>query len=183
MPFHVERFRLSYKKVVGKDPQSMLGIRLLEYKLMKTPAKKASFIKKLMDKLLAKNSKRVAKKVMLECGYMMRDGVGRCINEHRIRRTKKLYAESKDIRDFTERLSRHSGGKLEFEGNSIKATYNRCYCGSVSRTKEKIPLTYCYCGAGWYKRLFEEVLSRPVKVEVLSSIANGAEKCELKIYI
>lgn len=38
MPFHVDRFRLSYKTVVGKDSLSGLGIRLSEYKLMKTPA-------------------------------------------------------------------------------------------------------------------------------------------------
>jgi hypothetical protein len=66
MPFRIDRFRLSYKTVVGKDPSSGLGIRLSEYKIMKTPARKASFIKKLMDRLLAKNSRRVATKVMLE---------------------------------------------------------------------------------------------------------------------
>jgi predicted hydrocarbon binding protein len=182
MPFHIDRFRLSFKEVVGKNPSSVLSIRMSEYKLMKTPAKKASFIKRLMDSLLDKTSKRVAKKVMLACGYMMRDGVSRCINEHKIERTKKLYIESKNIKDFIERLSKHGGGNLKYEGNSIKATYNRCYCGSVSKTKEKIPLTYCYCGAGWYKRLFEEVLDRPVRVEVLQSIVNGADKCVLRIY-
>jgi len=182
VPFHVDRFDLSFKEVVGKDPSSMLRISLSEYKSMKTPVQKASFIRKIMDRLLAKTSKRVAKKVMLECGYMMRDGVSRCINEHKIKRTKQLYAESRNIEDFIERLGRHSGGKFKLEGNSIKAIYNRCYCGSVSRTKEKIPSIYCYCGAGWYKRLFEEVLGRPVRVEVLQSIANGADECVLRIY-
>ena len=181
MPFHIDRFYLSFKEVVGKDPSSVLRVKLSEYKSMKTPARKADFIRKIMDRLLAKTSKRVAKKVMLECGYMMRDGVSRCINEHRIKRTKELYAESENIEDFIERLSRHSGGKLRFEGSILKATYKRCYCGSVSKTKEKIPLVYCYCGAGWYKRLFEEVLGRPVRVEVLQSIASGADECVLQI--
>jgi predicted hydrocarbon binding protein len=183
VPFHLDRFCLSYKEVVGQNASLVLGIRLSDYKSMKTPQKKADFIKKLMDKLLAKNSKRVANKVMLECGYMLRDGVSRCINEHRIRRTKELYAKSKSIEDFIKRLEKHSGGKFKSKGNSIIATYNRCYCGSVSGTKEKIPLTYCYCGAGWYKRLFEEVLGKPVGVEVLQSIVNGARKCELRIHI
>ena len=181
MPFHVDRFALSFKEVVGKDPSSELRIKLSEYKSMKTPARKADFIRKIMDRLLAKTSKRVAKKVMLECGYMMRDGVSRCINEHKIKRTKELYAESKNIEDFIERLSKHSGGKLRFDNSTLRATYKRCYCGSVSKTKEKIPLVYCYYGAGWYKRLFEEVLGRPLRVEVLKSIANGADECVLKI--
>jgi predicted hydrocarbon binding protein len=183
MPFHVDRFCLSFKEVVGKNPSSLLGIKFSEYEKLKAPAAKANFIKRIMDRMLAKNSKSVAKKVMLECGYMMRDGVSRCINENRIRKTKELFARSEDLKDFVYKYSKHSGGKLEFKDNVIKATYNRCYCGSVSGTKEKIPLTYCYCGAGWYKRLFEEVLSRPVKVEVLRSIASGADKCELAIYI
>lgn len=183
MPFHVDRFCVSYKEVVGQNVSSVLSIRLSDYKSMKTPRSKAGFIKKLMDRLLAKHSKRVSNKVMLECGYMMRDGVSRCINDHRIKATKDLYTKSKDLEDFIERYNKHSGGKLELKANAIMATYNRCFCGSVSGTKEKIPLTYCYCGAGWYKRLFEEVLGKPVRVEVLQSIISGAEKCELRIHI
>lgn len=183
MPFHVDRFSLSFTEVVGKDASSVLGIRLSEYSQAKTPANKARFMRRLMDRLLVKTSKREANKVMLECGYMMRDGVSRCINENRIKRTKALYAESRGMKDFIERYNKHGGGSLRLEGKSIKATYDRCYCGSVSRAKEKIPLTYCYCGAGWYKRLFEEVLSMPVKVKVLKSIANGAERCEIEVRI
>jgi hypothetical protein len=108
---------------------------------MKTPAKKAGFIKGLIDNLSRKASKSVAKKVMFECGYMMRDGVSRCINENKIKRTKKLYTDSKNIKDFVTRLSKQGGGNLKSEGNTIEATYDRCYCGSVSRTKERIALT------------------------------------------
>jgi predicted hydrocarbon binding protein len=164
MPFHVDRFSLSFKEVVGEDPSSVLGVKLSEYKLMKTATRKASFIKTLMDKLLTKKSKRIAKKVMLECGYLMRDGVSRCINEHKIKSTKKSFAKSKNLKDFIERFNKHNAGKLAFEGHSIKATYSRCYCG-----------------AGWYKRLFEEVLDSPVRVKVLQSIANGADRCVMEI--
>ena len=181
MPFHVDRFRISFRETTGKNATSALGIRFSEYKSIKTPGGKANFIKKLMDRLLAKYPKRVASKVMLECGHMMRDGVSRCINEHKIKRTRALFAGSRNMKDFLEKFSKHSGGKLRLEGHSIIATYHRCYCGSVSRTKDKIPLTYCYCGAGWYKRLFEEVLGSPVRVDVVQSIASGADTCLLRI--
>lgn len=183
MPFHVDRFRISFKEVVGKDPSSILHIRLSEYRLMKTPAKKAHFIKRLMDKLTAKYPQRVATKVMLECGYMMRDGVSHCINEHRIKKMKQLFDGSKNLEEFIRKFGKQSGGKLALKGNIIRATYNRCYCGSVSQTKEKIPLIYCYCGAGWYKRLFQEVLGKQVGVKVLKSIASGAETCDLEIRV
>lgn len=183
MPFHVDRFDASFKEVTGKNPSSFLRMNPSEYKLLKTPARKASFITRMMGRLVAKTSKRTAEKVMLECGCMARDGVSRCINEHIIKRTKELYAGSKNIEDFIQRYNKHGGGKLKREGKKIKAIYSRCYCGSVSGAKEMIPMSYCYCGAGWYKRLFEEVLAKPVKVKVLKSIASGAEKCELVISI
>jgi predicted hydrocarbon binding protein len=181
VPFHVDRFRISFKEVVGESPSSVFRIKFSEYRVIKTSVKKAHFIKKLMDRLLAKYPKRTAKKIMLECGYMMRDGVSHCINEHRIKTARALFAESKNLKDFIGKLSKHGGGKLTLEGNSIKAVYDRCYCGSVSKTREKIPLIFCYCGAGWYKRLFEEVLGSPVRVEVVQSIANGADQCVLRI--
>ena len=181
MPFHLDRFCLSYKEIAGKDPSTVLGMRLSGYDSLKTPASKAGFIKELMCELLAKNSEGVARRVMLECGYMMRDGVSRCINEHKIKRTKVLFEKSKDLKDFLARLSKQGGGKFMLGGNSIIATYHRCYCGSVSRAREEIPLTYCYCGAGWYKRLFEEVLGRTVTVKLVQSIASGADECVFRI--
>ncbi len=183
MPFHVDRFLISFEEVVGKAPSSLLDVELSDYKSVKTPVQKAAFIKKLMEELLTKTSKHAAEKVMLECGYMMRDGVSRCINEHKIKRTKVLFAEARNLEDFFEKYNKHSGGSLKLKGNLAKATYDRCYCGSVSQAKEKIPLTYCYCGAGWYKRLFEEVLGRPVRVEAVQSIASGADKCLFKIVL
>jgi predicted hydrocarbon binding protein len=182
MPFHLDRFCLSYKEIVGKDPSTVLGIKLSEYDSLQTPVSRASFIKKLMNTLLAKNSESVARRVMLGCGYMMRDGVSHCINEHKIKRTKMLFEKYKDLKDFLKQLGNQGGGKFRRESNSIIAVYHRCYCGSVSKTRDDIPLAYCYCGAGWYKRLFEEVLGRPVRVEVLQSIANGADRCVLRIH-
>ncbi len=41
----------------------------------------------------------------------------------------------------------------------------------------------CYCSAGWYQRVFEEALGRPVKVRVLRSIISGADRCEFRIDI
>jgi predicted hydrocarbon binding protein len=171
-------------EVVGKDPSSVLRIKLSDYTLLKTPVSKARFIKRLMDTLLTKNSKRVAEKVMLECGYMMREGVSRCINEPRVNKAKKLYKESKDTNEFLARCNtNHIAGNLTLKGNIIRATYKLCYCGSVSKTTETIPLIYCYCGAGWYKRLFEEALGKPVRVKVVRSIASGARTCEFEIHL
>ena len=185
MPFHVSRFKWSFNEVTGKAPSSVLDIELSEYAQLKTPIQKAKFIKRLMDDLLSKTSKTVAQKIMRECGSVYQIGVSQCVGMPMIKKAKKLYKESRDIKEFLIKLNEHhiGGRNLRLEGDVIKTSYERCYCGAVSKTKEKIPLTYCYCGAGWFKRVFEEALSKPVKVEVLQTIANGADTCEFRIHI
>lgn len=114
--------------------------------------------------------------VMQMCGI-------ECIGSTAIETARKLYKESKDIGDFLTKLNAQhiGGGNLRLDGNSILGGYDRCYCGSVSKTKSQIPLTYCFCSTGWYKKLFEEVLAKPVQVELLQSITNGADKCLFRI--
>ena len=185
MPFHVSRFRGSFNKVTGKDPSSVLDTDLSDYQKLKTPLQKARFIKALMEDLLGKTSRARANRIMRECGYVYQSGVSQCVGEPMVKKAKKLYKESKNIKEFLAKLNANhvGGGHLRLKQGVIEASYDRCYCGAVSKAKERIPLTYCYCATGWYRRIFEEALSRPVKVEVLQSIANGADRCEFRIYI
>jgi hypothetical protein len=41
--------------------------------------------------------------------------------------------------------------------------------------------TYCYCGAGFYKGIWEEILQAPVDVEVLESVLKGDDVCKIAI--
>ena len=63
----------------------------------------------------------------------------------------------------------------------IEAAYDRCYCGSVSKTREPISATYCACSCGWYRQLFETLLGTAVEVELLESIIQGSERCRFLI--
>jgi predicted hydrocarbon binding protein len=59
-----------------------------------------------------------------------------------------------------------------------------CHCpriGDVLKSGESLPLAYCYCGAGYYKGIWEEILQRPVEVEVLESVLDGGEVCKIAI--
>ncbi len=42
---------------------------------------------------------------------------------------------------------------------------------------------YCYCGAGFYKQLWEEILMRPVQVDVRRSLLTGDEVCSFVIHL
>jgi len=62
-------------------------------------------------------------------------------------------------------------------GGKSTATAHEC------KDNLMISTTYCYCGAGFYKGIWEEILQRPVEVEVLESVLSGGEVCKIVIHL
>ena len=61
-----------------------------------------------------------------------------------------------------------------------------CHCPrirEVLKNSETISATYCYCGAGFYEGMWEEILQQPVRVEVLESVLAGGEVCKIAIHL
>jgi hypothetical protein len=61
-----------------------------------------------------------------------------------------------------------------------------CHCPRVRevlKTPEVLSSTYCYCGAGFYKGIWEEILQQPVEVEVLESVLQGGDVCKIAIHL
>ena len=61
-----------------------------------------------------------------------------------------------------------------------------CHCPRIRaslKTPTRISPTYCYCGAGFYKGIWEEILQQPVRVEVLESVLGGGDICKIAIYL
>ncbi len=60
-----------------------------------------------------------------------------------------------------------------------------CHCSFVRPYLNEIPPrlspTFCWCGAGWYKRLWEGILGRPVQIEHGQSVLRGDERCTVLI--
>lgn len=95
-------------------------------------------------------------------------------------------------------------GKLE--GNTIYATkipkefhkyfqtpdvqkkkYYYCHCPRIRdlflNNEKPLEVNYCYCGAGFYKDIWEYILQREVKVEIIESLMKGDEVCKIAIFI
>ena len=178
MPFKVQRFEQSLAACVDGNARSKLLEDCEVYDAIKSPAKKARWIKGLMERLEEEVGEAVAREVMVGCGRQ-------CISRSLLEKARRLWREVDTINDFLDGLNQAhiGGGSLRREGDTIYGSYERCYCGSVSKAAEPIPLTYCYCSCGWYKMLFETVLERSVEVELLSSIAQGADACRFAIRI
>lgn len=61
-----------------------------------------------------------------------------------------------------------------------------CHCPRIRdalKANIEISATYCYCGAGYYKGIWEEILQRPVKVELLESVLKGDDACKIAIHL
>jgi hypothetical protein len=60
-----------------------------------------------------------------------------------------------------------------------------CHCSFVHPYLDEIPSrlspTFCYCGAGWYRRLWEGITGQPVKIEHVETLLRGNEQCTLTI--
>lgn len=59
-----------------------------------------------------------------------------------------------------------------------------CHCPRVRdalKIGESLPKDYCYCGAGYYKGIWEGILGEPVEVMVLESVLSGDEVCKVAV--
>lgn len=65
--------------------------------------------------------------------------------------------------------------------------YYYCHCPRIREVllseEKSIDVNYCYCGAGFYKDIWEFILQKPVKVELIESIMQGNDVCKIKIYL
>ena len=81
-----------------------------------------------------------------------------------------------------------SGCLIEYmkETDPEKKRQLYCHCPRIRdilKTGETISPTYCYCGAGFYRGIWEEILQRPVEIEVLETVLKGDQVCRFAIHL
>ncbi|MCX6025248.1 MAG: hypothetical protein NTY23_03140 [Chloroflexi bacterium] len=72
----------------------------------------------------------------------------------------------------------------ETDARRRRALY--CHCPRVRQPPvlgDRLPASYCYCGAGFYKGMWEYILGSPVEVEVLTSVLQGDDECSIAIHL
>ncbi len=79
-----------------------------------------------------------------------------------------------------------SGNLLKYmaEPDTEKRRELYCHCPMVRdalSAGETIPPIYCYCGAGFYKGIWEEITGYHIEVQVLASILMGDDVCTISI--
>lgn len=77
---------------------------------------------------------------------------------------------------------------MEETDPEIKRQYY-CHCPRVRdilidfESTESISPLYCYCGAGFYKGIWEEILQKPIRIELLESVLKGDDVCKFEIHL
>ena len=61
--------------------------------------------------------------------------------------------------------------------------YYFCHCDYARAVNDQISLTYCYCGAGWCKGIWETVLEKPIRVDIVKSVLQGDDVCRFAVHI
>ncbi|MFX1508081.1 MAG: hypothetical protein ACFFDC_18505 [Promethearchaeota archaeon] len=77
--------------------------------------------------------------------------------------------------------------KYDQTSDKNEKKYHYCHCGLVKASLKapdvNISPTFCYCGAGWYKTLWEGILGKRVQIEVLQSVIGGDNCCQFAIHL
>jgi effector-binding domain-containing protein len=59
-----------------------------------------------------------------------------------------------------------------------------CFCPLVrSHMEDGMPVSFCYCGAGWYRQQWEGAIGQPVRMEIVKSLLKGDDVCEFAVYL
>ena len=176
MPFKAKIFQKNVEHLQPTSVRDELLRTCSSYIELTTPKQKAHCIFDMMSVLDRSLDESKRREIMESCGR-------HCIGASILEKARRLWQQEEDLDSFLISLNKShiGGGQLSRSGDIIFATYNRCYCGSVSHSKLPFSSTYCRCSCGWFKHLFETVLRKQVEVTLLSSIIQGDKHCTFAI--
>ncbi|MDF1541206.1 MAG: GyrI-like domain-containing protein [Candidatus Thorarchaeota archaeon] len=58
-----------------------------------------------------------------------------------------------------------------------------CFCPIIKASLDRMPRSFCYCGAGWARQMFESVFGQPLKIEILETVIDGGRLCKYAIHL
>jgi predicted hydrocarbon binding protein len=86
-----------------------------------------------------------------------------------------------EILDYMNQEKKWCGDWIQRE-NILSSTCEECECPLVLTEIVKLSPTFCYCSRGFVKSVFEEILGKPVNVELKKAIGRGDEVCHFLVY-
>lgn len=201
----MKKFSESLDQYMGTEIRKKVMEGCEKLKSQSSGEKKARWMKGAMERLDELVDTETREKVMISCSHVF--------PKTRLKPLKSKYKETGSIDAVLKLMHQdRSYGGLSYyeypkrEGNIIYVTkipfnpkkydqildmnekkYHYCHCGlvktSLKASEIKISPTFCYCGAGWYKTLWEGILDKPVQIKVLQSVIGGDDCCQFAVHL
>ena len=173
-----ERFKESVNENVSSHCAGNIMGDCEEFHIACPISKRVKNINELMKNLDNSVDREMSIEIIEQCGR-------KCIDNSIIHKVKEIKNSCENIDSFINKLReiKFAGGDIHNHGNVIYLNYPQCYCEWVDEEKGKMPAAYCNCSKGWVKQLFENVIDKEVKVELICSIIQGGDKCRFRIYL
>ena len=64
--------------------------------------------------------------------------------------------------------------------------FHACFCSMMKQTilsEESVSPTFCDCSGGWFVQIWEAILGRTLRVDVVNSVLQGDERCVFAIHL
>ncbi len=189
-------FAENVEKVLGEDVllEIMSGYEAVNWKTPKDI--RFDWLKGAMEKLKAIASEEQCFDIVSKCAHIFPDPT---IEKFRIvfRKEGTVEAVLKAMKDdpFFPPKPEREGNVLYFEkvpanrkaweeaSNPEEKRRAYCHCPAVRDRLEDIDAVFCYCGSGWFRRLWEGILEQPVRVSVVKCLPAGDEVCRFAVQI
>jgi effector-binding domain-containing protein len=184
------------ERVLGTEKKDYVLDGFRDLTLQTEQPQRASIIKDALNKLDAVASEDQKYQALSCCGHEFPIEL--------IHEIRDLYRKTKSIDTVIQAMKNghYFFPKLRREGNIIydrkgparKQAFEEaqtreekmratCFCPLLKDVWDEMPGTFCYCAAGWPKRLFEGILEIPLKIEVIKALTKGDEYCEFAIHL
>jgi len=134
---------------------------------------KEAYILTLMENMEKQLDEKTRTKLMEDCGRACarRGGMFKMAQECR-----------GNVKKFIEISAGQLGKENVFlDGDTVHWGYPRCFCELVAEGPARLPGTYCRCSVGWVLEMFETVAQKPVKVDLVQSVKQGAPSCQFLV--
>ena len=152
---------------------------------------RAAWVLRVIGALEARFSPDVIKKIRLGCYCNEEEVPEKCKSTGYLCADRELFAS---VRDWLKGLYESSGSMEEFvsrantqhlgwyvENGELYTKFFECECPMLENVGQLPSFTWCYCTAGYGKRLFEAVFGYPVELEIIHSIRQGHDFCLMKV--
>ena len=184
----IENLGHNLKRFAGEEAKGKVLEGSEKLAKVSDPVQISLWVQRAMKRLDRAVDKKTRTRVMEECGYACAEANRKTID--RVLAKRKKYGSLEEFLE-TEQNRLLPGMRLEREGKILYQYYMpqsfkhpmRCFCSLLRGLppEETMSATYCQCSKGFVQRMWERVVGKPVKVDVLETAVTGAKECKFRV--